>query len=40
MDGKTEQRVRIKFCVKLGKSLTETLEMLLKGFGKTVFAGQ
>jgi hypothetical protein len=32
MDGKTEQRVCIKFCVKLGKSLTETLEMLHEAF--------
>jgi hypothetical protein len=28
MDGKIEQHVCIKFCVKLGKSATETLEML------------
>jgi hypothetical protein len=28
MDGKTEQSVSIKFRVKLGKSATETLEML------------
>jgi hypothetical protein len=28
MDGKLEQSVCIKFCVKLGKSATETLEML------------
>jgi hypothetical protein len=26
MDGKIEQRVSIKFCVKLSKSATETLE--------------
>jgi hypothetical protein len=28
MDGKFEQCVFIKFCMKLGKSFTETLEML------------
>jgi hypothetical protein len=28
MDGKIEQRVCIKFCVELGKSTAETLEML------------
>jgi hypothetical protein len=32
MDGKIEQRVCIKFCVKLGKSATETLEMLHDAF--------
>jgi hypothetical protein len=34
MDGKIEQRVCIKFCVKLGKSTTETLEMLREDFGE------
>jgi hypothetical protein len=34
MDGKIEQRVCIKFCVKLGKSATETLEMLRETFGE------
>jgi hypothetical protein len=34
MDGKTEQRVCIKFCVKLSKSAIETLEMLRDAFGK------
>jgi hypothetical protein len=33
MDGKIEQCVCIKFCVKLGKSATETLEMLCESFG-------
>jgi hypothetical protein len=33
MDGKIEQRVCIKFCVKLGKSATETLETLCEAFG-------
>jgi hypothetical protein len=33
MDGKIEQRVSIEFCVKLGKSATETLEMLREAFG-------
>jgi hypothetical protein len=32
MDGKIEQRVCIKFCVNLGKSATETLEMLHEAF--------
>jgi hypothetical protein len=34
MDGKIEQRVCIKFCVKLGKSDTETLEIFLEAFGE------
>jgi hypothetical protein len=34
MDGKIEQHVCIKFCVKLGKSTTETLEMLREAFGE------
>jgi hypothetical protein len=34
MDGKIEQRVCIKFCGKLGKSATETLEMLREAFGE------
>jgi hypothetical protein len=34
MIGKIEQRVCIKFCVKLVKSATETLEMLREAFGK------
>jgi hypothetical protein len=34
MDAKIEQHVCIKFCVKLGKSATETLEMLLGAFGE------
>jgi hypothetical protein len=33
MDGKME-RVGIKFCVKLGTSAIETLEMLREAFGK------
>jgi hypothetical protein len=32
MDGKTEQHVCIKFCVKLDKSATETLDMLREAF--------
>jgi hypothetical protein len=34
MDGKIEQCVCINFCVKLGKSTTETLEMFLEAFGE------
>jgi hypothetical protein len=33
MDDKIEQRVCTKFCVKLGKSATETIEMLREAFG-------
>jgi hypothetical protein len=34
MDGKIEQRVCIKFCVKLSKSATENLEKLRETFGE------
>jgi hypothetical protein len=34
MDGKIKQRVCTKFCMKLGKSATETLQMLREAFGK------
>jgi hypothetical protein len=34
MDGRTEQRISVKFCVKLGKSATETLEKLRETFGE------
>jgi hypothetical protein len=34
MDGKIEQRVCIKLCVKLGISATKTLEMLHDAFGE------
>jgi hypothetical protein len=34
MDSKIEQRVCMKFCVKLGKSTTETIEMLHEAFGE------
>jgi hypothetical protein len=34
MDGTTEQRVSIKFYVKLGKSATKPLEMLREAFGE------
>jgi hypothetical protein len=34
MDGKIKQHVCIKFCVKLGKSATKTLEMLHEAFGE------
>jgi hypothetical protein len=34
MDSKIEQCVRIKFCMKFGKSATETLERLHEAFGE------
>jgi hypothetical protein len=34
MDGKIEQRVCIKFCVKLDKSAAETLEIPHEAFGE------
>jgi hypothetical protein len=34
VDGKNEQHVCIKFCVKLSTSATETTEMLLEAFGE------
>jgi hypothetical protein len=34
MDGKIKQRVSIKFCMKLGKFDTKTLEMLREAFGE------
>jgi hypothetical protein len=34
MDGKIEQRVCSMFCLKLGKSATETLEILREAFGE------
>jgi hypothetical protein len=34
MDGKIEQRVCIKFCLKLGKSAIKILEMLRESFGE------
>jgi hypothetical protein len=34
MDGKIEQCVCIKFCVKLGKTNSEALEMLRDAFGE------
>jgi hypothetical protein len=34
MDSKIEQRACTKFCVKLRKSATETLEMLRDAFGE------
>jgi hypothetical protein len=34
MDGNIEQRVCIMFCVRLGKSATQILEMLRETFGE------
>jgi hypothetical protein len=34
MYGKIEQGVCINFCMKLGKSVTETLELLHEAFGE------
>jgi hypothetical protein len=34
MDGKIEQCICIKFCMKPGKSATATLEMLREAFGE------
>jgi hypothetical protein len=34
MDGKIEQHVCIKFCVKFGRSATETIEMLREACGE------
>jgi hypothetical protein len=34
MEGKIEERVCIELCMKLGKSATETLEMLHEAFGE------
>jgi hypothetical protein len=34
MDGKIEQRICFKFCVKLSKSATETLEMVRDAVGE------
>jgi hypothetical protein len=36
---KIKQSVCIKFCVKLGKSTTETLEMLREAFGEHSISG-
>jgi hypothetical protein len=38
VDGKIEQLVCTKFCVKLGKSATETLEVLCDAFGERVLS--
>jgi hypothetical protein len=39
MDGKIEQSFCFKFCVKLGKSATETLKMLREAFGEYTLSG-
>jgi hypothetical protein len=36
MDVRFEQRVNIKFCVKLGKTATETLQLLRDAYGDEV----
>jgi hypothetical protein len=38
MHAKIEQGVCITFCVKLGKSATETLEMLREAFGEVLLS--
>jgi hypothetical protein len=38
--GKIEQRVCIRFCVKLGKSAIETIEMLCEAFENFLYTGQ
>jgi hypothetical protein len=38
MDVLKEQRVCIKFCQKLGKTATETCEMLQQAFGETALS--
>jgi hypothetical protein len=40
INDKIEQSVCIKFCVKLGKSTTETLEILHEAFGEHSLSGQ
>jgi hypothetical protein len=40
IDGKIEQCVCIKSCVKLSKFATETLEMFREAFGEHSLAGQ
>jgi hypothetical protein len=38
MDVQFEQRVNIKFCVKLGKTATETLQLLRDAYGDEVLS--
>jgi len=38
MDQRKEQRVCIKFCAILGKSVTETLEMIQQDFGDQILS--
>jgi hypothetical protein len=39
MDGGNEQRVAIKFCIKAGLSLTETLVLVQKAYGNESLNG-
>jgi hypothetical protein len=39
MDDKIDQRVCIKFCMMLGKSATETLQMVREAFGEHSLSG-
>jgi hypothetical protein len=37
MESSDRERVNMKFCFKLGKSATETHEMLVEGYGDAAF---
>jgi hypothetical protein len=38
MDVRFEQRVNIKFCVKLGKTATDTLQLVREAYGDEAFS--
>jgi hypothetical protein len=40
MDGKIQQHISIKFCMRLGESATEPLKMLREAFGQHSLTGQ